>query len=129
MNLESASIGIIGGADGPTAIILSGNAAVLAQVLMVMAAAWIGYLLGSLMFGIIVSKCLYHDDVRNHGSGNAGMTNILRTYGKGAAALTLIGDMGKHDAGDAPGHGRGRFWPRRVQCGRCGCCCGAAGPP
>ena len=52
-------------------------------------------LVGSLMFGIIVSKGLFHDDVRSHGSGNAGSTNILRTYGKGAAALALAGDMGK----------------------------------
>lgn len=53
------------------------------------------YLLGSLDFGIIVSKYLYHDDVRGHGSGNAGTTNILRTFGKKAAALALAGDMGK----------------------------------
>ena len=53
------------------------------------------YLLGSLSFSIIVSRLLFHKDVREFGSGNAGMTNILRTFGKGAAALTLIGDMGK----------------------------------
>lgn len=40
------------------------------------------YLLGSLNFAVIVSRLLYHDDVRNYGSGNAGMTNMLRTYGK-----------------------------------------------
>ena len=40
------------------------------------------YLLGSLLFGVLVSKLFYHDDVRLHGSGNAGMTNVLRTYGK-----------------------------------------------
>jgi len=50
------------------------------------------YLLGSLNFGIILSKKLYNDDIRNHGSGNAGMTNMLRTYGKKAAVLTLFGD-------------------------------------
>ena len=53
------------------------------------------YLLGSLSFSIIVSKLLYHKDIRTFGSGNAGMTNVLRTFGKGAAALTLIGDIGK----------------------------------
>lgn len=53
------------------------------------------YLLGSLSFSIIVSKGLYHQDIRKFGSGNAGMTNILRTYGKKAAALTLTGDIGK----------------------------------
>jgi acyl-phosphate glycerol 3-phosphate acyltransferase len=50
------------------------------------------YLLGSLNFGIIISKKLYSDDVRKHGSGNAGMTNMLRTYGKKAAVLTFLGD-------------------------------------
>ena len=53
------------------------------------------YLLGSINFGVVVSKLLYHEDVRTKGSGNAGTTNILRTYGKKAAALTLAGDIGK----------------------------------
>lgn len=53
------------------------------------------YLLGSVNSAIIVSRILFHDDVRKHGSGNAGMTNMLRTYGKKAAVLTLIGDMMK----------------------------------
>ena len=48
------------------------------------------YLLGSLLFGILVSKLFYHDDVRLHGSGNAGMTNVLRTYGKLPAVITTI---------------------------------------
>ncbi|MBR5144548.1 MAG: glycerol-3-phosphate 1-O-acyltransferase PlsY [Clostridia bacterium] len=55
----------------------------------------VSYLLGSLSSAIIVSKMLYKEDIRTHGSGNAGLTNMLRTYGKGAAALTLVGDMGK----------------------------------
>ncbi len=50
------------------------------------------YLLGSLNFGVILSKKLYNDDIRKYGSGNAGMTNMLRVYGKKAAALTLLGD-------------------------------------
>ena len=53
------------------------------------------YLLGSVNSAIIVSKALFRDDIRKHGSGNAGMTNMLRTYGKKAAVLTLIGDMMK----------------------------------
>ena len=40
------------------------------------------YLLGSVDTGILVSKFVYHDDVRNHGSGAAGMTNMLRTFGR-----------------------------------------------
>lgn len=51
------------------------------------------YLFGSINSSIIISKVLYRDDIRKHGSGNAGMTNMLRTYGKGAAGLTLLGDM------------------------------------
>ena len=52
-----------------------------------------GYLLGSINSAIIISKLLYGDDIRRHGSGNAGMTNMLRTYGKNAAILTLVGDL------------------------------------
>lgn len=59
----------------------------------VLVAIAVPYLLGSLNFGIIFSKLFYHDDIRNYGSGNAGSTNMLRTYGKGMAALTLAGDM------------------------------------
>lgn len=53
----------------------------------------ISYLLGSLNFGVILSRRLENDDVRNHGSGNAGTTNMLRNYGKKMAVLTIIGDM------------------------------------
>ena len=53
------------------------------------------YLLGSINSAIIVSKTLYGDDIRNHGSGNAGLTNVLRTYGAKAALLTLFGDIMK----------------------------------
>ncbi|NLK40218.1 MAG: glycerol-3-phosphate 1-O-acyltransferase PlsY [Clostridiales bacterium] len=52
----------------------------------------IPYLLGSFNFAIVISKWKYKDDIRNHGSKNGGMTNMLRTYGRGAAAATLIGD-------------------------------------
>ena len=52
-----------------------------------------GYLLGSINSAIIVSKTFYHEDIRTHGSGNAGLTNILRTYGMKAAVFTLIGDF------------------------------------
>ncbi len=55
----------------------------------------IPYLLGSVNFAVIISRIRYNDDVRNHGSGNGGMTNMLRTYGKLAAFLTLVGDMAK----------------------------------
>ena len=51
------------------------------------------YLLGSVDTGILISKFVYHDDVRTHGSGAAGMTNMLRTFGKKAAAMTAAGDV------------------------------------
>lgn len=57
--------------------------------------AIIGYLIGSISASIIVSKFLKHDDIRNHGSKNAGMTNVLRTYGKKYAVITLLGDFFK----------------------------------
>lgn len=58
-------------------------------------AALMAYLIGSVSFAIIVSRLGAQDDVRNYGSGNAGMTNILRNYGKKMAAFTAIGDFGK----------------------------------
>ena len=51
------------------------------------------YLLGSINFAVVFSKMMHHDDVREHGSGNAGSTNMLRTYGVKAAALTLSCDI------------------------------------
>ncbi len=62
-------------------------------LLLLLAIAAQAYLLGSLDSGIMISKFVFKDDIRNHGSGNAGMTNILRTFGKRAAAATLFGDM------------------------------------
>ena len=50
------------------------------------------YLIGSINSAIVVSKLLYHEDIRQHGSGNAGMTNMFRVYGKKAGLLTLLGD-------------------------------------
>ena len=61
----------------------------------VLLSAVIPYLLGSISFSIIVSRLLFGKDIRDFGSGNAGMTNILRPFGKGAAAWTLAGDIGK----------------------------------
>ncbi len=53
----------------------------------------VGYFLGSINTSIIISRLFYGEDVRNYGSGNAGATNVLRTYGKKSAALTLLGDV------------------------------------
>lgn len=51
------------------------------------------YFLGSINSAIIISKVFHRDDIRQHGSGNAGLTNMLRTYGKKSALFTLIGDI------------------------------------
>ena len=53
------------------------------------------YLIGSLNFAIIFSEKMYHHDVREYGSGNAGGTNMLRTYGKKAGLITILCDMAK----------------------------------
>lgn len=58
-------------------------------------AALEGYLIGSVSFGVAVSRRLHGSDVRQMGSGGAGMTNMLRNFGKKAAALTMLGDTGK----------------------------------
>jgi glycerol-3-phosphate acyltransferase PlsY len=53
------------------------------------------YLLGSISFGIAVSRLLGLPDPRSYGSGNPGATNVLRSGSRLAAALTLVGDTGK----------------------------------
>lgn len=86
-NLVSYLIKITGAADTVYASLIIAGGILLCMV--------ISYLLGSLNFGCIISQKQFHDDVRTHGSGNAGTTNMLRTYGKKAAVLTMLGDMGK----------------------------------
>ncbi|MHA3976162.1 glycerol-3-phosphate 1-O-acyltransferase PlsY [Halovulum sp. GXIMD14794] len=54
-----------------------------------------GYLLGSIPFGMVISRALGLGDLRQIGSGNIGATNVLRTGHKGAALATLILDSGK----------------------------------
>ena len=54
-----------------------------------------GYLLGSIPFGVVVSRWLGSPDPRLAGSRNVGFTNVLRVGGKKAGILTLIGDIGK----------------------------------
>ncbi len=52
-----------------------------------------GYLLGNFSTGIVVSKYLSGTDIRKHGSGNAGATNMLRVLGNQPALLTIVGDV------------------------------------
>ena len=51
------------------------------------------YLFGSISFAVIFTKCFAHTDVRAHGSGNAGMTNVMRTAGMVPGLLTLAFDV------------------------------------
>jgi glycerol-3-phosphate acyltransferase PlsY len=60
-----------------------------------LAAAAIGYLLGSIPWGLVLSWLAGHGDIRRIGSGNIGATNVLRSGSKGLAALTLALDMAK----------------------------------
>ena len=52
-------------------------------------------LLGSIPWGVIISKAFYHTDLRDHGSGNIGTTNALRTMGKAGGAAVFALDFGK----------------------------------
>ena len=56
-------------------------------------AAVIGYLLGCISMGVIVSKAYARIDIRKYGSGNAGMTNVMRTLGWFPGAMAFAGDM------------------------------------
>ncbi len=57
--------------------------------------AAVSYLIGCANFAIIVCRLLYHKDIRDFGSGNAGMTNVARTFGKFPAVIVTIGDFAK----------------------------------
>jgi len=58
-------------------------------------AAILGYLLGSIPFGLLLTRLAGYGDIRSMGSGNIGATNVLRTGSKGLAALTLLLDLAK----------------------------------
>jgi len=60
-----------------------------------LAGAAFGYLLGSIPFGLVLTRLAGLGDIRKVGSGNIGATNVLRTGRKGLAALTLLLDGGK----------------------------------
>ncbi len=67
----------------------------LGYILSVFFAALSGYLLGSLNGGIVAVRLLKNKDIRDFGSGNAGLTNVLRCFGKGCGIITMIIDLGK----------------------------------
>lgn len=61
--------------------------------------AALGYIIGNIQFAVIFSYLLHRDDVRHHGSGNAGSTNMQRVYGKKDGIITFAGDLLKGVAG------------------------------
>ena len=69
-----------------------------ANLLFLLVALVFGYLLGTIPFGLILTRLAGLGDVRKIGSGNIGATNVLRTGRKGLAAATLIGDALKGTA-------------------------------
>lgn len=64
-------------------------------ILAILISVVLSYLLGSFNSSILVVRLLKHQDIREFGSHNAGLTNTLRCFGKGCAALTLVGDLAK----------------------------------
>ena len=65
----------------------------LALVLVYGGTALVSYLLGCFNGAVIVSKYILRDDVRNHGSGNAGLTNFHRTFGGGLTFVVILCDV------------------------------------
>lgn len=55
--------------------------------------AILAYLIGTISFSVLISKLIFKDDVRRHGSGNAGSTNMIRAYGFKIGVITFIFDM------------------------------------
>jgi glycerol-3-phosphate acyltransferase PlsY len=64
-------------------------------MLALVSAALVGYLLGSIPWGMVLTRAAGYGDVRQIGSGNIGATNVLRTGSKGLALLTLLLDLAK----------------------------------
>jgi glycerol-3-phosphate acyltransferase PlsY len=70
------------------------------------------YLIGAVPVGFLVARLFGMADIRQHGSGNIGMTNVLRTLGRGPAVVTLVGDVAKGFAAVAVASAIGRGDPR-----------------
>ncbi|MDH7499814.1 MAG: glycerol-3-phosphate 1-O-acyltransferase PlsY [candidate division NC10 bacterium] len=77
----------------------------------------VAYLLGAIPFGVIIARLQRGIDIRDHGSGNIGTSNVLRTLGKRAALLTLGGDLLKGYCSVLLGHLLGLSEPWWVAAG------------
>ena len=55
----------------------------------------LAYLVGSIPWGLLVVRLVSRVDIRDYGSGGTGVTNVLRTAGRGPAAVVLLADAGK----------------------------------
>ena len=64
-------------------------------IVSIVATAIVSYLIGSMNSALTLMKIIYHQDIREYGSKNAGLTNVLRVYGKKAALITLVTDLAK----------------------------------
>ena len=87
--------------------------------MIIVLSALIAYVLGSASFSIVLSKLMYRKDVREEGSGNAGATNMARSFGKLAGALTLLGDVLKTVLAVVIGRSLAGDWGMVVSCLGC----------
>ena len=76
-----------------TVQIPEGSMEIVAPILCMLVCIAVGYFLGGINTGLLLSKLVYRDNIRNYGSGNPGATNMLRVFGPVAAVLTLLGDL------------------------------------
>jgi glycerol-3-phosphate acyltransferase PlsY len=65
------------------------------MVVKFVAVIFLGYLLGAIPFGLIATRLIRGIDIREYGSGKTGVTNVLRTAGKRASSIAVIGDAAK----------------------------------
>jgi len=65
------------------------------MILKLILSALIGYVMGSISWAVILTRKIAHEDVRDHGSGNAGATNVARVFGMGAGVMTFAADAAK----------------------------------
>ena len=95
------------------------------MVVTLLVALIFGYALGSIPFGLILTRIAGTEDIRSIGSGNIGATNVLRTGRKGLAAATLLGDALK---GTVAVLVAGRFGPEAALAGAVGAFIGHVAP-